>query len=142
MTLRRSAARDATLPQAVLLVVLALVVLAPTLFGRAGFMLIDPALAERIFPLHQHGVPGEAEYIRAFGVAAPFIHPHCHRPPAQQDEHTPTEFGMAALVFGPLLCGEAILLPAAPVAALPSGAVADVRPNAARVLPVVPPPQG
>src|SRR5439155_24853963 len=63
--------------QMVALVLLAVLTLLPTVLGRAGFMLVDRDVTERIFPLHTHGVAGEDQYIHTHGAPAPFVHPHC-----------------------------------------------------------------
>ncbi len=79
---------------------MAALTLAPTFFGRVGYLQIERALAARIQPLHQHGVPGEAEYIRRFGMAAPFVHGHCHADEMSSDAETPVQLALSSLLFG------------------------------------------
>ena len=127
--------------QNVLLIGLVALVLAPTLLGRVGYMAIEEVVAARIFPLHQHGVPGEAEYIRTFGAPAPFIHLHCHPDSEPPRAETPTQLALGGLLFGPLRCGSDASLPPAPLAVLavvehPTGTYVE-RVHA----PPVPPPQ-
>jgi hypothetical protein len=95
-------------------------VLAPSLLGRAGFQAIERAVAARIFPLHQHGVTGEAAFIRAYGLPAPFVHPHCHGPTGHTGPESPAEMAAGGLLFGPVLCGSAAAPAAPPVPGLPA----------------------
>ena len=125
-------------------VLLALVVLtvAPSIMGRAGFQLIEDAVAARIFALHRHGVPGEAEYIAAHGAPAPFVHPHCHRAPDAPVEHTPGEMAVAGMLLGPFLCGAGAALPAPLLFSLRQAAAPTLALQGRDVRPTTPPPQG
>src|SRR5215207_7391301 len=116
MALRLVHARrgSTALPFRAALITLVMLTFAPSLMGRAGFQLLEDTVAQRIFPLHRHGVAGEAEYIAHYGQPAPFVHPHCHRPPDGPVQHTPAEFAVSGILLGPSLCGSGAILPGAP----------------------------
>jgi hypothetical protein len=140
MAVRRSS--TTLLPgQTIVAMLLVVLTLAPSIMGRAGFQLIEDAVAARIFPLHRHGVPGEDAYIRTFGQPAPFVHPHCHRAPANPDEHTPAELAVAGMVTGPALCGSTDTAPLTPSASLIVGEPHGVRPAGHSLRPPLLPPQ-
>lgn len=124
-----------------MLVLLIGLTLAPTLMGRAGFLMVERGVAARIFALHQHGVPGEAEYISHHGAPAPFVHPHCHRDPGAGPDTTPAELAAGALLFGPLLCGAGATLPPGPVDGIARTHDGETAPAAADRAPETPPPQ-
>ncbi|MGH2586276.1 MAG: hypothetical protein ACRDJE_15285 [Dehalococcoidia bacterium] len=128
--------------QRILLLLMVALTLAPSLLGRAGFQEIEKAVAARIFPLHQHGVPGEAEYIRRFGQPAPFVHPHCHPEPDQPPSDTPSQLALGGLLFGPLLCGDDLAPLAQPSAAFGVDLVRTLPPTETILTPLTPPPQG
>ena len=65
---------------------LALLLLVVVATGHAGVQVLDQATAARLALLHLHGVPGEAEYVRAFAAPAPFVHPHCPSPVLSGDD--------------------------------------------------------
>lgn len=136
--IRRSGAGH--LQRAVLLGLVALT-LAPSLLGRAGFMAVEQAVAARIIPLHQHGIPGEAAYIRHLGVPAPFVHPHCHAPIDAARSQTPAQLAMGGLLFGPALCGTASSLPPAPAAAFAMPEATGQAVDHGNPRPTTPPPQ-
>jgi hypothetical protein len=141
MTVRRST--TALLPgQTVAALLLVVLTFTPSIMGRAGFQLIEDTVAERIFPLHRHGVSGEDAYIREFGRPAPFVHPHCHRAPRSPSERTPAELSVAGLVLGPVLCGRTEASSHAPTATFTSAIQAVLRPHTINVRPADPPPQG
>jgi len=120
---------------------LVLVALTPSLMGRAGFQALEQAMAARIFVLHQHGVPGEAEYIHAHGAPAPFVHPHCHAPVGPRGSETPAQLAMGGLLFGPVLCGEAASLPVPPRPAVWAKESIPPPHEARSMQPPTPPPQ-
>jgi hypothetical protein len=96
-------------------VLLAVALLGTGFAGRAGVQVLDGAIVARLLPLHLHGVPGEAEYVRTFGVPAPFVHPHCHDAPAGATPGPgPDEVQAAAALAGAVWCAAAA--PAAPAA--------------------------
>ena len=128
--------------QAFALMLLVGLTLAPTLLGRAGFQIVERGVAARIFPLHQHGVAGEAEYIRRHRAPAPFVHHHCHgTPDGAEQQTTPAEFAAGALLFSPVLCETEALLPAAPAVTRLLGHDAEQPPLASSPQPLTPPPQ-
>jgi hypothetical protein len=141
MTLRRARAAGTPLPIQAALLVLVMLTLAPSVLGRAGFQLLEDTVAQRIYPLHRHGVPGEAEYIAAHGAPAPFVHPHCHPPATSREGHTPAEFAVAGIVVGPMLCTDNAALPPAPPPSLAHIETAPLRPDGLTHAPAPPPPQ-
>ena len=62
-------------------VFLATHLLALSITGHAGVQSLDRALAALLFPLHLHGVVGEAAYVDAVHGPAPFVSGHCHAAP-------------------------------------------------------------
>jgi hypothetical protein len=118
-----------------------LLTFAPTLLGRAGFLLVDAAFAERFFPYHLHGIEGEADYVREHGRPAPFVHPHCHPEPGPPAEQTPAEMTAAGVVHGPVLCAGHLTVPAAPVNTAAAPATQPARPLEVARAPLPPPPK-
>lgn len=115
--------------------------LAPSLVGRAGFQMVEQGAAARMLRLHQHGVPGEAEYIRHFRAPAPFVHNHCHRPATDAEQQTPAQLAAGALLFSPVLCGDQLALPITPAAHTWTADVEARLPAATTVTPWTPPPR-
>jgi len=128
--------------QRILLLLMVALTLAPSLLGRAGFQEIEKAVAARIFPLHQHGVAGEADYIRRFGQPAPFVHPHCHPEPDQPRSDTPSQLALGGLLFGSLLCSDDAVPLSQPSAVFGAELVRTLRPAGTILTPLTPPPQG
>src|SRR5829696_352103 len=85
---------------------LAVALLMSAFTGNAGVQVLDSALTARLFALHQHGVPGEAEYIHQHGAPAPFVHTHCHATANQSESPAPAEVQAAASLSGALLCAD------------------------------------
>jgi hypothetical protein len=137
----RRGAQGGALQTATALLLIA-VTLAPSLLGRAGFQQIEAALAARIFVLHQHGVPGEAEYIREFGLPAPFVHPHCHAPTGPRSPNAPGAFDLGSLLFGSVVCGTVLLVPLPPAAVQALVGTASGASGHAEPRPLTPPPRG
>jgi hypothetical protein len=133
-------ARVATYPaqtglQGLVLAALVFALLTSAFTGNAGVQVLDSALTARLFALHQHGVPGESEYIHQHSAPAPFVHTHCHAAVNQPDPPAPAEVQAAASLSGALLCADvsAVIttpasLPHIPdgVALSPSSAMVDV----------------
>jgi hypothetical protein len=110
--------------------------------GHAGVQVMDRALAERIFALHLHGVPGEREYVEMYGRPAPFVPPHCHRAlPDSRSQSGPDQVNAAASLAGAVACGAWTARPIVP----PSTAVSldghAAIPLGVSLRPSVPPPE-
>jgi hypothetical protein len=121
--------------------VLALTLLLMGFTGHLGVQVLDNATAARIFALHLHGVPGEAEYVHTHGAPAPFVAPHCHEPlPSATGEPSPDEVQAAALA-GATLCTVWSALPISPAPGLRLDMDGGLTPDALSLLPLVPPPQ-
>lgn len=132
-----------TLARRVTLVMLAAAFLLTGFVGRAGVQVVDGAMAARLFALHLHGVPGEAEFVQSFGMPAPFVHPHCHDAVQQQTPPpSPDEVQAASTLAGSFDCTMTLLfLP--PLPALVALAIdATVTPDGLILAPSSPPPQG
>ena len=143
MAARRTPGRTVGPGQSLVLLFLVALTLAPSLLGRAGFQLLEDAVAASIFPLHQHGVPGEAEYIAAHGEPAPFVHAHCHALPEDSPaQRTPAELSVAGALLAPFHCAAAMTLPPAPSGLVLAPPSPVLRPQGRVLRPVSPPPQG
>lgn len=127
--------------QTVAAVLLVVLMFAPSIMGRAGFQLIEDTVAARIFPLHRHGVAGEGDYIRIHGQPAPFVHPHCHRAPANPDDGTPAELAVAGMVLGPVLCGSTDIGLVEPPGGVAVRETRASRPTSRSLQPLLLPPQ-
>ena len=127
--------------QTLVLLLLAAATLAPSLLGRAGFQILEDAVAAQIFALHRHGVPGEVEYIAEHGEPAPFVHAHCHRSQEAPQERTPAELSVAATLLAPYYCALSSSLPAAPAGRALPAAPPSPRPLGFSARPLLPPPQ-
>jgi hypothetical protein len=124
------------------LVAFAIVLLLTGFAGKAGVQVVNEAMAARLFALHPHGVEGEAEYVRATGTPAPFIHPHCHQPLVdRQAQPNPSEVQAASALAGVLHCAESDVMLTAP-AAVSVHALVDVdAPVSWSLVPLSPPPR-
>lgn len=138
---RRPRVLPPLLVRAALLALVALV-LAPPMLGRAGYQLVEEAMAARIFPVHLHGVAGETDYIARYGTWQGFVHDHCHDTEARAgQQYTPAQMSAAAVVIGPALCGDVASLPL-PVAPVLVVAASHADPPAAQSpTPDTPPPE-
>ena len=86
------------------LTALAAALLLAAVSGRSGVQVVDAAVAARMFALHLHSVPGEAEYVREHGGPAPFVHAHCHDSRVQPvPQPGPDEAAAAASLAGALI---------------------------------------
>jgi len=122
--------------------VLAVALLAVVATGHAGVQVLDQAAAARLAVLHTHGVPGEAEYVRAFGVPAPFVHAHCHAPVVAADvQPGPFEVLSAGALAGAVLCVPAISAPVAPAPMRHGEPAVASQPRAAVLIPPTEPPR-
>jgi hypothetical protein len=127
-------------PAAVIALTVAL--LASGFTGRAGVQVVDGAMAARLFALHLHGVDGEAEYVREFGEAAPFVHPHCHAPLAPVSaQPSPDGVQAASALAGALWCNDGAVMHIPPPVVVVDGPIDVVAPPAALVLPPFQPPR-
>lgn len=124
------------------LLLLAAALLWSSFSGRSGVQVLSEAAAARIFALHQHGLPGEAEYVATHGVSAPFVPRHCHTPLSTPDAQPgPYEVQAAASLGSGALCAGGGATPAAP-AVLPSRAPREgVIPEGRALAPPVRPPR-
>jgi hypothetical protein len=122
-------------PPRLVLAALTFALLTSAFTGNAGVQVLDSALTARLFALHQHGVPGEAEYIHQHSAPAPFVHTHCHAATNQPDSPAPAEVQAAASLSGAMLCADASTVVATPaplphisggIALIPSSAMVDV----------------
>jgi len=138
----RTAARRPSPFQHMALIALVAALLVTGCTGHAGVQVVDRALAERIFALHLHGVPGEREYVETYGRPAPFVPPHCHRVlPDSRSQSGPDQVNAAASLAGAVVCGAWTARTVVP----PSTAVALDRhpaiPLGVNLRPSVPPPE-
>lgn len=137
----RTHALPPLLIRATLLALVALL-LTPPLLGRAGHQLVEEAMAARIFPVHLHGVAGEAEYIARYGTWQGLIHDHCHDTEARADQqYTPAQISAAAIVIGPALCGDVAVVPAPDAPLLVTATTRFGLPHAQSTTPDTPPPK-
>ena len=127
---------------------LALLLLATALLtsgfgGHAGVQLLDGAMLAKLYPVHRHGVPGEAAYIAAHGTWEGYVHSHCHRQAADAGQQPgPDEVQAAASLAGAVTCAEFTSPLPAPPTARPAGPdVADVAASDVPLLPPTPPPR-
>ncbi|MGD9893520.1 MAG: hypothetical protein AB7R89_24640 [Dehalococcoidia bacterium] len=126
-----------------LLSLIAAALLAVGFTGNAGVQVLDGAAATRIAVLHLHGVAGEAEYVRAHGVPAPFIHDHCHKPlPSAGNQPSPDQVLAASALAGSMHCVTLDRMPAPSAPTPVASAQARTLPAGLEIRPAVPPPQG
>lgn len=111
--------------------------------GRAGVQVVDHATAARIFALHLHGIPGEAQYVETYGLPSPLVHPHCHAParvPVAQPG--PDEVQAAASLAGAVHCDLAAPMLTTPSLTAAARPALPALPAGVSLQPPVPPPQG
>lgn len=128
--------------QHALLLWLAVGLLVTSFTGNAGVQLVDRALAERLYLVHRHGVPGEAEYVALHGTWEGYVHNHCHYLPATGHGGPGPDGVMAASVLaGAAVCGHvaAVVAPVAQFARVMAARAAP--PPSAPVPPLLRPPR-
>jgi hypothetical protein len=131
------------LPLRVIMAGVAVMLLTVGFTGRAGVQVLDGATAARLASLHLHGVPGEAEYVRTHGVPAPFVHPHCHKPPSSvEHQPSPDQVLAASALAGSMHCATLDWSPVTADATLLQGTQSAQFPSGLPIRPAVPPPQG
>jgi hypothetical protein len=87
-------------------------------------------------------VPGEAEYVQAYGMPAPFVHSHCHDAiNLQGPQPSPDEVQAASALAGSINCAAALLTLDIPPAAVALPVDAASAPDGLTLSPLSPPPQ-
>lgn len=134
----------AALLQRAVLASLAVMVLLAGFTGRAGVQVVDEAMAQQLFRLHTHDIPGEQLYIQTFGEPAPFVPGHCHDDPNLTASHAQpdsNEVQAAASLAGSILCSAGLILPVLPPARASARPAVSGPALAVSVAPASPPPQ-
>jgi hypothetical protein len=112
-----SPSAQAVILQRIALAGLAIALLLTGFAGRAGVQVVDGAIAARMFALHLHGVPGEAEFVQATGTPAPFVHAHCHAPLSPSvPQPDPDVVQAASTLAGSAVCTASAFAPVTPLA--------------------------
>lgn len=136
-----SSARPAGLHH-VVLAMLAFALLMTGITGHAGVQVLDRAAAARLFPLHRHGVPGEAAWIAAHGTWEGFVGPHCHADYTQPaPQPGPDDVQAATSLAGSLWCATAMTVLSPPPLAPVAAAAIAAAPADTLVLPPLRPPR-